>query len=302
MLRQLVFALLLPPPLSSPQAAGSVAVSCYLRGGTHPVACCKTGRTCTPFDTFVLDRQTMGFTRHPHLNCWPASTGHPSAGSQWGTGDLARETHRNFTVSACEAACMGDKRCDAITVGPPGGVPPLSPSPPNAFAWIRAIESGPPGRRYMLEATTYLIDRQYQLPPGTELIGAGSEHYGEGTGNAVTVIKGVGPRYSSTCGAHAKNRKGLLLGDHTYVARLHFIGTDTGRYKLDPPNNDLCGGAPIETPGCAGGNGYAAPPTSCGGIYTIMHTTSTTCFEHDRPKSELLDICQPCMKRVAISV
>jgi hypothetical protein len=49
------------------------------------------------------------------------------------------------------------------------------------------------------------------------------------------------------------------------VARLHFVGTDTGRYKLDPPNNDLCGGAPIETPGCAGGNGYAAPPINCGG-------------------------------------
>ena len=49
------------------------------------------------------------------------------------------------------------------------------------------------------------------------------------------------------------------------MARLHFVGTDTGRYKLDAPNNDLCGGAPIETPGCAGGNGYAAPPINCGG-------------------------------------
>jgi len=46
---------------------------------------------------------------------------------------------------------------------------------------------------------------------------------------------------------------------------LHFVGTDTGRYGLNPPNNDLCGGAPVETPGCAGGNGYAAPPADCGG-------------------------------------
>ena len=67
------------------------------------------------------------------------------------------------------------------------------------------------------------------------------------------------------CGVHAKNRKGLLLGDHAFVSKLHFVGTDTGRYRLDPPNNDLCGGAPIETPGCAGGNGYAAPPANCGG-------------------------------------
>ena len=35
--------------------------------------------------------------------------------------------------------------------------------------------------------------------------------------------------------------------------------------RLDPPDNDLCGGAPIETPGCAGGNGYATPPADCGG-------------------------------------
>ena len=119
----------------------------------------------------------------------------------------------------------------------------------------------------MLNASTYLIDRQYQLPPRTEIHGAGSDHHAASASAraSVTVIKGVGPAYSSTCGKNAKNRKGLLLGDRTYVTRLHFVGTDTGRYALSPPNNDLCGGAPIETPGCAGGNGYAAPPVDCGG-------------------------------------
>ena len=193
------------------------SVSCYLRGGTDPAACCSAGRTCTPFDTYVLDRRTGSFTRHPHSNCSPHS------GSQWGTGDLGA-----FNITRCEAACVADRRCDAVTVGPaPGGIPPLPPPPPPPaadFEWIRSIERGPPGRRYVLNASTYLIDRQYQLPPRTEILGAGSDHGSDHhAAGPVTVIKGVGPAYSSTCGKNAKNRKGLLLGDHTYLLRGVYI-------------------------------------------------------------------------------
>lgn len=218
-LLQLAFALssclqLASAPWPAPPAP---SVSCYLRGGTDPAACCSAGRTCTPFATYVLDRRTGRFTRHPHLNCYPHN------GSQWGTGDLSKEMHNAFNLTTCEAACMADQRCDAVTVGPPGGVtpPPLPPLPPtSAFEWIRAIERGPPGRTIVLNASTYLIDRQYQLPPRTAIIGAGSDHDDGGAAAAasgVTVIKAVGPPYSSTCGANVKNRKGLLLGDHTYV-------------------------------------------------------------------------------------
>lgn len=208
-------------------------------------ACCTSGRTCLPFTTSVLDRASGAFTEHAHLNCYP------NTGATWGTGDLVATTHKSYTLASCEAACVSNPRCDAITVEQGAG---------QEFEWIRNIEAGPPGVRHTLNAGVYLIDRQYQLPPGTHLVGAGS-----GGGSGSTVIKGVGPAYSSICGADAKNRKGLLLNDHNFVSKLHFVGTDTERYALHPPNMFLCGSAPIETPGCAGGAGYATPPVECGG-------------------------------------
>ena len=49
------------------------------------------------------------------------------------------------------------------------------------------------------------------------------------------------------------------------MSKLHFVGTDKERYPLEKPFKFLCGSAPIETPGCAGGDGYSAPPPECGG-------------------------------------
>ena len=194
-----------PIPAEAPTAAAALrdgssdaaCYSCYLRGGTRPGSCCASGPTCLPFDTYTLDRCADTFTRHAHLNCYP------KAGAEWGTGDLAKTTHKAYTIASCEAACRANPKCDAITVEPVAG--------PAAFDWIRAIEAGPPGQKIALNASTYLIDRQYQLPPGTEVVGAGSGFGGPGR----TVIKGVGPAYSSICGADAKNRRGLLLHDHT---------------------------------------------------------------------------------------
>lgn len=101
------------------------------------------------------------------------------------------------------------------------------------------------------QAKLYLIDMQYQLPTGTELRGVGtSTRTGEGAGNAPqpqTVIQAVGPRYNACAGASIsgsgskQGRKGILLGDDTYVGGFHFIGMETER--LD------CLYAPIETPG-----------------------------------------------------
>jgi len=91
------------PPLPS--------VSCYLRGNTTPASCCHSGRTCLLFDTYMLDRSgsAASATRHRQLNCYP-----PSTGSRWGTGDLAAEQLKTFTVATCEAACAADPRCDAV--------------------------------------------------------------------------------------------------------------------------------------------------------------------------------------------
>ena len=95
----------------------------------------------------------------------------------------------------------------------------------DPFAWIRSIESGPTGQKITLKASTvYELDRQYQLPRGTELVGAG------GTDPASrTVIRAVGKNYSYNCGPNATNRKGLVLGDDTLVRGLHLIGMETKR-------------------------------------------------------------------------
>jgi hypothetical protein len=141
----------------------------------------------------------------------------------------------------------------------------------DPFGWIRAIESGPAGQKIALNASTvYEIDRQYQLPRGTELVGAGTDPASR------TVIRAVGSAYSYNCGANATNRKGLVLGDDTVVRGLHVVGMETRRQPC------LC--AMIETPGCASGENtgcasrknhtvspdcyYSSPPTEteCGGV------------------------------------
>lgn len=124
------------------------------------------------------------------------------------------------------------------------------------FEWIKAIERSGGGRKFELAAVTYLIDRQYQLPPGTELRGAGTD------GAHRTVIRAVGNPYTACAGAASspgtvQGRKGLLLGDNTFVSGLHLVGMETKR--LD------CLYAMIETPGCANSEGnFAAPPNETG--------------------------------------
>ena len=118
----------------------------------------------------------------------------------------------------------------------------------SEFDWIKDIEASGGGRKFQLKAGEYLIDRQYQLPAGTELRGV-----------AGTVIRAVGEPYVSVC--NATNRKGLVLGDDTYVGTLHFVGMETSRYD--------CLTAPVETPGCANSEShFEVPPDvdACGGF------------------------------------
>jgi len=124
----------------------------------------------------------------------------------------------------------------------------------EAFQWIRDIAAGS-GGKVILEAKTYFIDKQYQLPANTEI-------HGTISGTSRTVVKAVGSRFFGICGAQAKNRKGFLLGDHTYVGKLHFIGMDRRRMC---DNQLYCGGAPFETPGCRGTGKFEAAPESCEG-------------------------------------
>jgi len=127
---------------------------------------------------------------------------------------------------------------------------PRRRSAPSPFDWIRDIAASQGGGIFFLNATTYLIDAQYQLPPGTEVYGAGSGKDGTGT-----VIRAVGlpAQNASEC-----NRKGLVLGDNTVVNGFHFVGVDTRR---------VCFSAAVETPGCSNNSiRFTTPPTeaNCG--------------------------------------
>jgi len=126
--------------------------------------------------------------------------------------------------------------------------------PPEAFKWIRDIAASS-GGKFVLEAKTYLIDQQYQLPANTEI-------HGTVSGDTRTVVKAVGKGFWHMCGRKAGNRKGFLLGDNTYIGKLHFIGMDDRRMC---DNQLLCGGAPFETPGCRGTGRFEEAPESCDG-------------------------------------
>ena len=124
----------------------------------------------------------------------------------------------------------------------------------SPYDWIRDIAHSPPGTKHTLLATTYLIDKQYQLPQGVEVRGVGTA-----PGHR-TIVRAVGAPFTKNCGKNAKNRKGLLLNDDTYVSGLHFVGMETARYD--------CLTAMIETPGCANSQTqFTTPPdkTACGG-------------------------------------
>jgi hypothetical protein len=104
--------------------------------------------------------------------------------------------------------------------------------PPRSFDWIERIENSTAGGKFFLGAGTFLIDRQYQLPPGTEIHGARSAHRCRKPGgcNARTIIQAVGPPFDKNCGVNASNRKGFLLNDNTYIGGFHYIGSETARY------------------------------------------------------------------------
>jgi hypothetical protein len=118
-----------------------------------------------------------------------------------------------------------------------------APCQANDFSWICDIEQGPTYQIYELEAKVYHIDRQYQLPQGTQLRGQGPDR---------TRIYAVGKASVYGCTEHVANRIGLVAGNDTYLGGFTFRGIETQRW-VDGPDG-LCGGGAIETPGCADAN------------------------------------------------
>ena len=78
----------------------------------------------------------------------------------------------------------------------------------DRFAWIAAIEQH--GGVHQLEAKTYFIDRQYTLPNGTCIIGAGET--GTGTHIVAVATKPVqnGGHFHG-CGVNHRNRIGQVV-------------------------------------------------------------------------------------------
>ena len=136
------------------------------------------------------------------------------------------------------------------------GAAPALGTAPSQFDWIRAIAASTGGGRFFLNATTYLIDAQYQLPPGTNI-------HGSGSGQGGTVICAVGLQPEGPLDS-------LVLGDNTVVSGFHFVGVDTRR---------VCFAAAVETVGCSNSSiRFTTPPTeaNCGTREGRMVTASAT--------------------------
>eukprot|EP00931_Biecheleriopsis_adriatica_P059481 TRINITY_DN35599_c0_g1_i1.p1 TRINITY_DN35599_c0_g1~~TRINITY_DN35599_c0_g1_i1.p1 ORF type:complete len:434 (+),score=60.17 TRINITY_DN35599_c0_g1_i1:58-1359(+) len=126
----------------------------------------------------------------------------------------------------------------ALCISMLGGAASIS-CPSDEYDWICRIEQGPEYQTYDLPVAVLLIDRQYQLPRGTTL---------RGSGPGRTVIHAVGKPFTQGCGSFGKNRIGLLAGNDTVIRGFTFRGIDIARWS---DGTTLCGGAAIETPGCA---------------------------------------------------
>jgi hypothetical protein len=145
-----------------------------------------------------------------------------------------------------------------------------APQANATFQWIADIERD--GGTHHLNATSYYIDRQYVLPDGTRIVGAGS-----GSSASLTTIVAVPTKptqhsgHYHGCGVNHINRIGFVLGSDNYIGKLHFVGLDRSRF---PDSHPLCGGAPFETPGCA--SAYCENSTNAsylvGGGEGIKHT------------------------------
>jgi len=148
------------------------------------------------------------------------------------------------------------------------------------FQWIKDLIKKGCNQVWNLEAKTYYVDRQYLLPCGVTVKGAGK---------GKTIIKAVRcetPPDEYGIGTEgAKYRIGFVMNTNTMISDLSFVGDDSYRYFKQGASGkdytsegygngpgalchaggngftDLQGGAPFETPGCP--DPYACGLTPC---------------------------------------
>lgn len=212
-----------------------------------------------------------------------------------------------------KADCQSDKDntwCPSETPSPPPPPSPPAPVPPilvgrceicpalqtfddpqfhqncddqDRFQWIKDLINKGCNQVWQLEAKTYYMDRQYLLPCGVQVKGAGS---GQG-GTIIKAVRCETPNWHDYgLGAEgAKYRIGFVLNHNTSISGMRFEGADTERYEKDTQPavgksyasegyhdideeycveksfSDLQGGAGFETPGCS--DPYACSITPC---------------------------------------
>lgn len=123
------------------------------------------------------------------------------------------------------------------------------------FQWIKDLIKKGCNQVWNLEAKTYLMDRQYLLPCGVTVKGAGQ---------ANTIIKAVRcetPPVRYGIGTEgAKYRIGFVMNSNTMISDLSFEGADEYRYKKQGANGtDYSSAGYVDGPGAlchAGGNGF----------------------------------------------
>ena len=94
-----------------------------------------------------------------------------------------------------------------------------------------------PYARVQLQARTYFQDRQIQLPEGAALVGMG-----------------VNQTYIVSCGPPSSGRRGLLLGNNSYMGHFTWQGLQATRGDFD---------SAIGTPGCLPPNGASECSGGC---------------------------------------
>eukprot|EP01052_Picozoa_sp_SAG31_P008121 SAG31_NODE_402_length_16197_cov_5.262425_9_plen_790_part_00 len=207
------------PPFAPNTTAPNVALKFEARGGAVTVTFVYTDFATSEgvlLSTPVLSESASGFCQRTAAALDPACAPMPSGGLCGNVKLKVQQIARNYALKS-------DDHVPAVSD---------TPCAIDDYQWICEIERGSEHQTYALDAKLYHIDKQYQLPTGTQL---------RGQGPGRTLIHAVGtPKNYSNVG----NRKGFIMSNDTSIGGFSFRGVEVQR------TTGMLGGGVIETPGC----------------------------------------------------